>query len=102
MTRADDRLIALFAYDEPPPRDPEFTVRVMEAAVRRRFLADVAGLTGATLLGGAALWALWPVLDPALVSLSQGLAPAVAAAAVALCALAMLAGRPGAVLGLES
>jgi len=36
----DDRLKALFAYDEPPARDPAFSAAVMEKIMRRRFLAD--------------------------------------------------------------
>jgi hypothetical protein len=99
----DDRLKALFAYDEPPARDPAFASAVMEEIVRRRFLADVAMLSGVSALGAMALWALWPSLQPALVTVSQGLAPAVVAGALALCAVVILSGRhAGALLGLET
>jgi hypothetical protein len=99
----DDRLRALFAQDEPPQRDPAFSTAVMAEVMRRRFLADVAVLSGVSALGGAALWALWPSLQPALVSISQGLAPAIVIAAVAVTAGVILTGRrAGALLGLET
>ena len=99
----DDRLKALFAYDEPPQRDPAFSSAVTAEVIRRRFLADVAVLSGVSLLGGAALWALWPSLQPALVTVSQGLAPALVAAALAVTAGVILTGgRPAALLGLET
>ena len=69
----DDRLKALFAYDEPPARDPAFSSAVIEELMRRRFLADVAMLSGVSALGGTALWALWPSLQPAVLSIAAGL-----------------------------
>jgi hypothetical protein len=66
----DDRLKALFARDEPPARDPAFSSAVMEELVRRRFLMDVATLSGVSVLGGTALWALWPSLQPVVVVFS--------------------------------
>jgi hypothetical protein len=99
----DDRLKALFAHDEPPPRDPAFSSAVMEEIMRRRFLADMAMLSGVSALGGTALWALWPSLQPAVVAIAQGLAPAMVAGALALGAAVVLSGRrPAALLGLET
>jgi hypothetical protein len=99
----DDRLKALFAYDEPPARDPAFSSAVMEDLMRRRFLTDVAMLSGVSALGGTALWALWPSLQPAILAVSQGLAPAIVAAALALGAAVVFSGRrPAALLGFES
>lgn len=99
----DDRLRALFAYDEPPARDPAFSSAVMEQVMRRRFMADMAFLSGVSALGGTALWALWPSLQPVLVTVSQGLAPAMVAGALALGAVVVLSGRrPAALLGFET
>lgn len=99
----DDRLKALFAYDEPPQRDPAFSSAVMAQVIRRRFMTDVAMLSGISALGGAALWALWPSLQPALVSISQGLAPLLVAGGLAIGAVVLLGGRQApALLGLES
>ena len=99
----DDRLKALFAYDEPPQRDPAFSSAVMAEVMRRRFLADVAVLSGVSALGGTALWALWPSLQPALVAISQGLAPAIVAGALVVCAGMIISGRhAGELLGLET
>ena len=99
----DDRLKALFAYDEPPARDSAFSTAVMEELVRRRFLADVAVLSGVSALGGTALWALWPSLQPAVLALAQGLAPAIVAGALALGAAVVFSGRrPAALLGFET
>jgi hypothetical protein len=99
----DDRLKALFAHDEPPARDPAFSSAVMEELMRRRFLTDVAMLSGVSVLGGTALWALWPSLQPAVVAVSQGLAPAIVAAALALGAAVVFSGRrPAALLGFET
>jgi len=99
----DHRLKALFAYDEPPQRDPAFSSAVMAEVMRRRFLADVAVLSGVSALGGTALWALWPSLQPALVAISQGLAPAIVAGALVVCAGMIISGRhAGELLGLET
>ena len=48
------------------------------------------------------LWLVWPTLQTALVTLSQGLAPALGALALAFCAISMLGGRPTAALGLAT
>ena len=102
MTQADDRLKALFALDEPPARDPVFSTAVLEKVMRRRFQEDVALLSGLSVAGGGAFWLLWPTFQPVLVSLSQGLAPALGAVALAAGALVILHGRPASALGLES
>jgi len=102
MTQADERLKALFAADEPPARDAAFSTAVMERVMRRRFQEDVAMLSGVSAVGGGALWLVWPTLQPALVALSQGLAPALGAIALAFCAAMILGGRPAAALGLGS
>lgn len=99
----DDRLKALLAYDEPLQRDPAFSAEVLSKVMRRQFVTDVAMLSGVSALGGAALWALWPSLQPALVSISQGLAPLLVAGGLAIGALVLLGGRQApALLGLES
>lgn len=99
MSHADDPLKALFALDEPPPRDPAFSTAVMERLVRRRFLEEVGILSLLTIIGGAALWLLWPVLQPMLVTVSRGFAPAVGAVALGVCAWIVLGGRPSAAPG---
>ena len=50
-------------------------------------------------VGGIALWVLWPVLQPVLITLSQGFAPAAGAIALGLCAWIVLGGRPSAAAG---
>jgi hypothetical protein len=102
MDKADERLKALFALDEPPQRDPAFSASVIERLARREYLEDMALLAGASLVGAGALWATWPSLQPALVTISQGLAPATAALAIVACAWAVLSGRAGAALRAES
>jgi hypothetical protein len=101
MTQADDRLRALFAGDEPAARDAPFSMAVMEKVMRRRFHEDVAILCGVSIAGGVTLWPLWPVLQPMLVSLSQGFAPALGAVALAVCAVMMLGGQARSALGLS-
>ena len=102
MTEADHRLKALFALDEPPARDAVFSTAVMEQVMRRRFQEDVALLSAASLAGGGALWVIWPILQPALVAISQGLAPALGGLALAACAAMILGGRVRSALGLEA
>jgi hypothetical protein len=102
MDEADDRLRALFAQDLPPPRDPEFSAAVMEHLMRRRFQWELALLAGATVLVGLAVWALWPALQPLLVSLSEGLAPVAAILALVAGAVLMLGGKPERELGFQS
>lgn len=102
MTHADDRLKALFAQDLPPARDPAFQAAVMERVARRQLAGDLALLGGVAVAGAAALWGLWPTLQPALVATSQGLAPVAAALALGLGALLILGARPAQAFGLES
>jgi hypothetical protein len=82
---ADDRLKALFARDEPSQRDPAFCAEVMAKVMRQRFRDEVALLSGVSVIGGGALWLVWPTLQTGLVKLSQGLAPAAGALAIAGC-----------------
>ena len=102
MTDADDRLRALFAQDEPPARDPAFSSAVMEAIVRRRFMIDLAMLSGVSAVGGVSLWALWPVIQPLLVNASQDLFPVAGLLALAAATVLILGGRPTEGLGLRS
>lgn len=102
MTQADDRLKVLFSQDEPAARDAVFSTAVMEKVMRRRFQEDVALLSGVSVVGGAAFWLVWPIFQPALVAVSQGLAPALGAIVLAFCAAKIFGGRPGSPLGLES
>ena len=101
MDKSDDRLKALFAQDEPPARDPAFQTAVMEAVMRREFRADLLVLAGGTLVGGLALWALWPVALPVVTRLAHDLAPTAALLALAAGAVVILGGRPQAALGLN-
>lgn len=93
MTDADDQLKALFAMDEPPARDPAFTTAVMGEIARRRFLMDVAMLSGVTLLGSLVFWAAWPALAPLLTTLGRGLSPVMACLTLAATAVILLDGR---------
>lgn len=93
MTPADDRLKALFAHEEPPALDAAFSAAVMERLARRRCLAELAHLGGLSVLGGLGLWALWPVLHPAMAAISGELAPTAVGLAVALSAVAILGGQ---------
>jgi hypothetical protein len=94
-------LDALFALDQPPARDAAFTTAVMEQLMRRRFLEEVVVLLALSVAGGVVFSILWPALQPMLVALSQGFAPALAALAFGVCAWITLGGRlsaaPGAV-----
>jgi len=101
MTDADDRLKALFAADEPPARDPVFSAAVLARIERRRFIEDVAMLSGVTGLGGVMLWALWPSLSPLITSVSETLAPVAACLTLAAIVTTLASGRPVAALGFE-
>jgi len=102
MTQADDRLKALFALDQPPAPDPAFSAAVMENVMRQRLRDEVAMLCGVSVVFAGVLWLVWPTLQSALVSLSQGLAPALGAIALAFCAISILGGRPTHALGLAT
>ena len=101
MTDADDRLKALFAADAPPARDPAFTAAVMGEIARRRFLVDMAMLAGVSLLGGLALWSIWPALSSLLASLGPSLSPVMAGLSVAITAVVLLDRRVTAALGVK-
>lgn len=90
--QTDDHLKALFAQDLPPARDAAFSAAVTERLVRRRWLQDLAFLGGISVIGAIALWALWPVLHPAVTAVSEELAPAAWALALAFAAVAILGG----------
>src|SRR5689334_5469130 len=99
MPPADDRLKALFALDEPPARDEAFAAEAMAAVMRRRFQEEVAWLSVLAMAGAAGLWFLWPVVQPVLVALSRGFAPALGVIALGVCAWIVLGGRPAAAPG---
>jgi hypothetical protein len=94
MTQADDRLKALFALDEPPARDAVFSTVVMEQVMRQRLREEVALLCAVSVVAAGVLWLVWPTLQPALVAVSQWMAPAVGAVAIAFCATLFIGGRP--------
>ncbi|MGA0604435.1 hypothetical protein ACO2Q0_00405 [Phenylobacterium sp. VNQ135] len=98
---ADARLKALFALDAPRARDPAFQAEVMAAVMRREFRADLTVLAGGALVGGLALWAVWPVALPVIAELAHDLAPTAALLALAAAAVVVLGGRPQAALGLN-
>jgi hypothetical protein len=102
MTPADHRLKALFAEDLPLARDAAFSAEVSARLARRQCLADLAVLAGLSAVGGLALWGLWPSLQPALVAVSDRLAPAAWALAIAFCAVAALGGLGERALLVES
>lgn len=101
MTDVDDRLRRLFAQDEPPRRDPLFTVAVMARVARRRFLADLGVLSVLTLLGGVVLWSAWPALATNLVPLGEALSPVIACFTMGVTAVILLEGRVTAARGLK-
>lgn len=78
MTADDVRLKALFAQDEPPARDPEFSTAVMAAVARRKFASDVSLIAGGSVVLAAALWFAWPVVQPMLAPLSDMALPVAA------------------------
>lgn len=94
MTENDATLSAFFAASEPPARDHAFQAEVMARVARRRFQRELALIGGLSLLGGAVLWALAPVISPVLQSLGQELVPAAAALAVVMALSLMVTGRP--------
>jgi len=93
MTTPDTRLKALFAADLPPARDAGFQAEVLGGLARRRFLMDLAWLTGACALGAVALGAVWPVLSPPLLDIGRSLAPAALAATIAAFIVLVASGR---------
>lgn len=102
MDAIDARLKALFAEDEPPARDPGFSARVAEAAARRRLREDILNLGLACLVGAVSLFALAPVLAPAISAIARPLAPVGGALVMALAAILLASGRLGETLGLRS
>jgi hypothetical protein len=93
MTQADDRLAALFAADLPPARDPVFQAQVLERVARRRFQDEFVMLSGLCGLGAVLLWAIWPVVAPAIEAVSRSLAPGLIWLVVAASILALTSGR---------
>lgn len=102
MTAADERLRTLFAYDEPPARDPAFSAELIERMARRRWLQDLGFLGGVSAIGAAVLWGVWPVAQPVLVMIASQLAPTALGFAVALSAVTVLSGPPSEVPAAES
>ena len=102
MNPADDHLKALFARDAPPARDPAFCATVMAQLARRRCILDLTFLAGLSGMGALALWALWPVLQPAVVAVSGQLAPGAWAVALAFSAVTILGGWQDRAARLES
>lgn len=101
MTRPDDQLAALFAQDAPPARDPAFSAAVLETLARRRFQRELAFVAAVSLAAAAGLAVLWPVIQPTLRLLAQGLGPTAVSLAVALAIVAVATGRVGADLRLR-
>lgn len=97
----DDRLRALFDEDAPPARDPLFAARVTTTLARRRFLFELAKLSGVTFLGGLILWAVWPHLSPILGILGQGLAPLMSCVVIAATAVILADGHVASSAGLK-
>jgi hypothetical protein len=62
MSEADAMLRTLFAADEPPARDPAFTIAVMERVQRRRFWTEVMMLAPMAIAFCVILWAMAPML----------------------------------------
>lgn len=92
MREADERLKALFAADEPLATDPAFSAAVMEAVLRREFVAELALLAGAAAVGALTLWAVWPALAPAVEAVSEAVAPLAATLALAIGTIFLLRG----------
>ena len=67
MSEADIKLKALLAVDEPPARDPAFSLAVMEKIERRRFWTELLLSAPVALAALVALWALSPFLTQAAV-----------------------------------
>lgn len=105
MSELDHRLRAIFAEDPPAANDAAFTMAVMANVARQRFALEVAALSAVTALGGLVLWAVWPLLAPVLVSVSQGLAqglaPLGAALAIAVGAVVLIGGQADTLLARE-
>ena len=98
----DAKLAAFFAASEPPARDPDFSTTVMARVARVRLRQDMSRLAVATVAGVAILWALAPSLALVMRHLEPGLAPAVAAIAVAAAVVVIAEGRGRRMLGLRS
>jgi hypothetical protein len=96
MRDADLALKALLEVDEPPARDPAFSLAVMERIERRRFWMEVAMGAPVALAVLVALWALSPLLTEAAVQwigpFAQGVLMPVLAVVMTLVGLA-LSGR---------
>ena len=84
QAKADQRLKAAFAFDEPPARDYAFTVGVMERVARLRLWLRLAVLAPLALAAAAVLWAVAPRLEPVAANLFQGGEPLAGAAVAAL------------------
>jgi hypothetical protein len=94
MSDADLELKALLAVDEPPARDPAFTLAVMEEVARRRFWAEILFGAPVVLAACVALWALSPILTELAVQwmgpLGRGAVLPTLAMALTLAAMALM------------
>lgn len=92
MSEADAMLRTLFAADEPPARDPAFTLSVMERVERRRFRNEILMIAPVFVAVCVVLWAVAPMLTELAVQwmgpLAQGAILPVLAVVVTLSALA--------------
>jgi hypothetical protein len=98
MSDADLALKALLAVDEPPARDPAFSLAVMERIERRRFWTEVLFAAPIALAVLVALWALSPLLTLAAVAwigpFAQGALMPVLAVVLTLVGLALTGREP--------
>lgn len=94
MSEADAMLRTLFAADEPPARDPAFTLSVMERVQRRRFWGEVLMLAPVAVAACVILWAMAPMLTDLAVQwmgpLARGAILPVLAVVATLAALAFM------------
>lgn len=87
----EQKLDALFAADEPPTRDLAFQAVTAERIARRRAWARVGAMVPWTISAAVMLWALAPMLAPALVAMAGVVGATLAPTAAILCCVALLA-----------
>ena len=84
QTKADQRLKAAFAFDEPPARDYAFAASVMQQVARRRLWLHLAVLAPLANAAAAVLWAVAPQFEPLAADLFGGAQPLVGTAVTVL------------------